>query len=35
MTDEEGKFVVSGVAGRTNITCEVDGIEWKTILEIE
>ena len=28
MTDEEGKFVVSGVAGRTNITCEVDGIEF-------
>ena len=28
MTDEQGKFVVSGVAGRTNISCEVDGVEF-------
>jgi len=27
-TDEEGKFSVSGVAGTTSISCEVDGIEF-------
>lgn len=28
MTDEFGNFTVSGVAGRTTISCEVDGVEF-------